>query len=149
VQITAIDHDLSFPERPGTLFPTKPPPASRSYYEGMPPLLPRDVARHLLALDDEHIDQAMSGGFSAGAIEAAKQRLGEMKERVKEMEAQGFIVDDFATWTTNIDGVPHTASEFLMRGDTPRNSIRTLQEGLEIAKQALGAAPQPLVEALD
>ena len=81
--------------------------------------------------------------------EAAKQRLGEMKERVKEMEAQGFIVDDFATWTTNIDGVPHTASEFLMRGDTPRNSIRTLQEGLEIAKQALGAAPQPLVDALD
>lgn len=114
-QITGIDNDMCMGKemkRLTELDVGKPLRSDlKATYGGPPPLMSRDMFDKLNALSADALKIALGPEFTTEEVSAAVSRLSELKTHAANLDAAGYVVDDFKTWKTP-DGL-RNASEYL------------------------------------
>jgi hypothetical protein len=112
--VTGIDNDFCLGENSDAIKPVIPPGIKLvANYHGVPPLMSRAMYNQLSGLTEQKLRDTLKG-LPEKAISDACNRLKDIQDYADKLDDDGFVVDNFETWTTQADGKTLNASEYLV-----------------------------------
>ena len=116
VSVKGIDNDLCF----GSTQITQPPCQSKDagFYKGIPKpaLISKKIYTKIMDLDfDRDLLKNLEGRLTEDEVEASRVRLEQTKRQAQDLWDSKCVVDDWNTWTIEVDGKRLNASQYLMK----------------------------------